>query len=272
MIAPVQIRAISWNLFHGRDAPPNRTLYTLRSRLLRITERDASHVQVNRELFDEFAGIIANASWDVALLQEAPPRWAPGLAKLTEADHQMVLTSRNWLARPSHAIARISPDLIASHEGGSNLTLVRSTAGPIAERREVELRRRPERRAMGFARLESGLCVANLHVTNDQPSLAEEEVRRAAETASEWASDAPLIFGGDFNLRLAETKLYAELEERLGLAGPTSPNAIDHMLVRGLDRVKAPRAWPDRDREVAEDGLRLRLSDHAPVEAAWEMR
>jgi endonuclease/exonuclease/phosphatase family metal-dependent hydrolase len=272
MIAAVQLRVISWNLFHGRDAPPNRALYTWRSRLLRITERDATHVQVNRDLFDEFAAMIATARWDLALLQEAPPRWTSRLAEKSDAEAQVVLTSRNWLARPSHAIARISPDLIASHEGGSNLTLVRRSAGSIVEGREIELRRRPERRMMGFARLESGLCVANLHVTNDRPPLAEEEIRTAAETATAWASDAPLLFGGDFNVRPTETDLYDALERRFGLAGPTSPTAIDHVLARGLQLVEKPRAWPDADREVAGDGLRIRLSDHSPVEGVWEMR
>jgi len=41
----VQIHAISWNLFHGRDAPPDRSLYTWRSRLLKITERGPEYAQ-----------------------------------------------------------------------------------------------------------------------------------------------------------------------------------------------------------------------------------
>jgi endonuclease/exonuclease/phosphatase family metal-dependent hydrolase len=208
----------------------------------------------------------------VILLQESPPRWADGLAERSGAQQHLVLTSRNWLVRPSHAIARVSPDLIASHEGGSNLTLARPPVGAVAERREIELRRRPERRMMGFTRLESGLCVANLHVTNDRPALAEEEIRTAAESATDWAGEAPLILGGDFNLRPAETDLYAELERRFGLAAPTSPSSIDHLLARGLSVIEAPRHWPDRDREVSEGEVRIRLSDHSPIEGAWEMR
>ena len=67
--------ALAWNLFHGRDKPPGRELYTWRSRLLRVTERSATHVQVNRPLLNEFAGYIDSLDWQVALLQEAPPRW-----------------------------------------------------------------------------------------------------------------------------------------------------------------------------------------------------
>ena len=36
----MSIRALCWNIFHGRDAPPDPSLFTLRSKLLRITERD----------------------------------------------------------------------------------------------------------------------------------------------------------------------------------------------------------------------------------------
>src|SRR5215212_3786382 len=77
--APVRkcfvMRVLSWNLYHGRDFPPDEALFTLRSRLLRATERNATHAQVNRPLRDEFAGWIAEHGWDVALLQEAPPLW-----------------------------------------------------------------------------------------------------------------------------------------------------------------------------------------------------
>ena len=71
----MQLTAISWNLFHGRDFPPDPALFTWRSRLLRTTERNATHVQVNRDLLPEFSRLLAAAEWDVALLQECPPRW-----------------------------------------------------------------------------------------------------------------------------------------------------------------------------------------------------
>ena len=69
------MRVLSWNLYHGRDFPPEPALFTLRSRLLGTTERGATHVQVNRPLLDEFARVLDGLEWDVALLQEAPPRW-----------------------------------------------------------------------------------------------------------------------------------------------------------------------------------------------------
>jgi hypothetical protein len=79
-----------------------------------------------------------------------------------------------------------------------------------------------------------------------------------------------MLFGGDLNLRPCESpEAFAELRERFGLAGPAEPDAIDHLLSRGLEAVEPPRRWPPDRREVEEDGLRLRLSDHAPVEARF---
>jgi endonuclease/exonuclease/phosphatase family metal-dependent hydrolase len=263
----VRIRALTWNLFHGRDFPPDPALFTLRSRLLRITERDATHVQVNRDLFGVFSKILAGAEWDVALLQEAPPRWSGRLATACDAEAHRVLTSRNWFGPVTSALASFNPDLIASWEGGSNLTLVR--AGEIAERRSLALRSGlPERRKMAFTRLGSGLCVVNLHASTADP-LAEEEIRLAATTATEWAAGEPLLLGGDFNLRPASSPLFEELEGQ-GFSGPTSPNAIDHLLGHNLPVAKAPTALPPESRELPWHGLRLTASDHAPVVGVFE--
>jgi endonuclease/exonuclease/phosphatase family metal-dependent hydrolase len=274
----VEFTAVSWNLFHGRDFPPDPALFTWRSRLLGIEERNGTHAQVNRELVDEFAAILADAKWDVALLQECPPRFAEPLAAACGAEAHRALTSRNSLAPLRTWIARRNPDLIASGEGGSNLTLVRpgGSLGKIVERRELTIHSgRPERRAMAFTRIAGGedaqICVANLHATNDRPQLATEDVLRAATAAVEWAADAPLLFGGDLNLRPAEDALaFERLESELGLSGVTAPRAIDHLLGRGLEVDAAPTAWPGERRERPHDNLRLRLSDHAPVEGTFQ--
>jgi endonuclease/exonuclease/phosphatase family metal-dependent hydrolase len=282
----MQLTAISWNLFHGRDFPPDPALRTWRSRLLGTSERNATHIQVNRDLLPQFARMLAGAEWDVTLLQECPPRWCGPLARACEAEAHMALTSRNSLAPLRAFAARLNPDLIGAGEGGSNLTLVRNSfrcslstydvdkehrKGGIVERRERTIHRgRPERRTMAFTRTASGLCIANLHATNDRPHMAVEDVRRAAEAASAWAGDAPLLFGGDLNLRPDECPTaFAELQQRFGLAAPTSPRAIDHLLARGLNTVEPPRQWPPERREVRERGLALRLSDHAPVGARF---
>jgi endonuclease/exonuclease/phosphatase family metal-dependent hydrolase len=264
----VEIRALSWNLFHGRDAPPDPSLFTLRSKLLRTTERNDTHVQVNRDLFDEFAGVLARAEWDVALLQESPPRWANPLAVACRAHPHRALTARNRVPAIQGALHTWNPDLIGSWEGGSNLTLARGDG--IAERRELVLRPgRPERRVMAFTRLGNGLCISNLHATTRNQALAEEELREAAAAATGWAGDAPLILGGDFNLRPERSDVFAELEEGHGLRFPTAPDAIDHLLARDLEVLEPPRRWHPEAREIPSDGLALRLSDHAPVEALF---
>ena len=270
----MEFTAVSWNLFHGRDFPPDPALFTWRSRLLRIEERNETHLQVNRELVSEFAALLAAAEWDVALLQECPPRFAAPLAEACGAEAHRVLTSRNSLSPLRTFIARHNPDLIASGEGGSNLTLVRS--GRAVERRELAIHTgRPERRAMAFTRVDLGdgghLCIANLHATNDQPDLATADVLRAAEAATEWAGNSPLLFGGDLNLRPAEDPdAFEALRERFGLDGPTHPRAIDHLLTRNLEIVEPPSAWPPVRRELPRGGLRLRLSDHTPVQARFK--
>jgi endonuclease/exonuclease/phosphatase family metal-dependent hydrolase len=261
------VHVLTWNLFHGRDYPPDPALRTIRSRLTHHRERNQSHVHLNRDLFEEFARTLAKAKWDVALLQECPPRWAPKLVGLCGASGHRVLTSRNWLLPITSRLAARNPELLASWEGGSNLTLVRG--GPVSKLGSVTLRRLPERRAMGLIRRRDGLCVANLHLSENDRRAAEEAIA-AAENAVSWAGDAPLIVGGDFNLRPSQhPEAFAELERRFGLRGATGPNAIDHLLARGLRPDEPPRAWPDEARELIVEGLRLRLSDHAPVGATF---
>jgi endonuclease/exonuclease/phosphatase family metal-dependent hydrolase len=269
----VKFTAIAWNLFHGRDFPPDPELRSWRSRLLRIDERNATHVQVNRDLTKEFATLLSSWSWDIALLQECPPRFAEPLAAACRAEWQRVLTSRNGLAPLRELLARQNPDLMASGEGGSNLTLIRvpGRLGGIAERRELAIHEgEPERRAMAFTRTASGLCIANLHATNDRPKLATEDVLKAARAATEWAGPAPLIFGGDLNLRPEENpEAFARLREDFGIEGETGPRAIDHLLSRGIEVLEPTVAWPPERRELPLDGRALRLSDHAPIEARF---
>jgi len=269
----MQFTALSWNLFHGRDFPPDPALRSWRSRLLRFDERNSTHVQVNRDLTEEFATLLARAEWDVALLQECPPRFAEPLAQACNAEWQRALTSRNSLGALRRLLARQNPDLIASGEGGSNVTLVRvpGKLGGVAERREMAIHEgEPERRSMAFLATASGICVANLHATNDWPRLAEEDVLRAARAAGEWAGGRPLVFGGDLNLRPGkQPRVFRRLREEFGLAPTTAPDAIDHVLCRNLEVVEPPTQWPPEKRELPLEGRALRLSDHAPVQATF---
>ncbi|MEA2419766.1 MAG: hypothetical protein QOE60_1972 [Thermoleophilaceae bacterium] len=237
------MRVLSWNLYHGRATVP-----------------------VRRPLLDEFASLLDRLEWDVALLQEAPPRWFAELASRTRSSGVRVLTSRNWLPPLQARLADLNPHLIASWEGGSNQILVRHP-GRIVEHRRLTLAYWPERRRMQWARLDlpgfGRVCVANLHASAGSVRRAGAEVPRAAAAAVEWSADDPLVFGGDFNLRPApQPEPFEQLRERFDLTAPTGPRAIDHLLARGLRVADPPRPLEREERE-------LRLSDHAPVVAAF---
>ena len=273
---------LSWNLFHGRDSPPDSDLLTWRSRLLRVTERGTTHAQVNCDLFDSFAAVIAEAEWDIALLQECPPRWAEGLAIAADAEAHLALTSRNLplIGRAQGVAAAFNPDLIASWEGGSNLTLVRDVAGvspAIAEREQIRLASRPERRVMALTRLTGGLCVTNLHASKAR-AAAEGELLEGTRIATDWADGAPLVFGGDMNLRPALSgPVFDTLAREHGLRQPTGEWVIDHVLIAGGEIAEAPRQWAPERREVADPtagetrALLVRLSDHAPIAAMFSI-
>ena len=243
-----------------------------------MTERNGTHAQVNRPLLDEFASWIADRDWDVALLQEAPPLWFRALRERTRSNGVRGLTSRNLVPPLQRLGADLNPDLIASWEGGSNQTFVRAP-GRVLEHRNMTLTRTPERRRMVWARvrLRGGetVCVTNLHASAGLPGKATSELLAAAQNAVDWSGNDPLVFGGDMNLRPARDPMpFAELRERFGLGDPTGSHAIDHLLVRGLEVAERPRRLPGEEREVPDEetGLRIRLSDHAPVIARYEVR
>jgi endonuclease/exonuclease/phosphatase family metal-dependent hydrolase len=247
----IVIRALSWNLFHGRDS---------------------TGAGLKRPLLDEFVTVLGREQWDVALLQEAPPRWFSALRQRLDAHGEMVLTSRNWGSAVRGWIADRRPDLIKSNEGGSNQLLVREP-WRMVETDELTLARWPERRRAMRVRIEqegAALTVVNLHASANRPVAAARELRHAAE----WAGEGPLLLGGDFNLRPAlQPEIFDELRERFGLAPSTGPDAIDHVLARGLEVVEQPQRLPPERRELdAEERTRLRLSDHAPVLAAFAIK
>ena len=117
------------------------------------------------------------------------------------------------------------------------------------------------------------LCVAVVHLTTRLPAAARGEAAAAAASAVRWSAHAPLVLGGDLNLSpRSAPETFEDLEARHGLAPPTAPGAIDHLLARGLRVVEPPWALADAGREVpGPGGLSLRLSDHAPVVARFAL-
>jgi endonuclease/exonuclease/phosphatase family metal-dependent hydrolase len=251
----IVVRALTWNLFHGRDVPVE--------------------LDYKRSLRAEFAALLSRFDWDIALLQEAPPRWFQELAFKSGANGRMLKTSRNQLGALRGWIADRNPDLIKSAEGGSNQILIRPS-WRIVEERRLTLAHLPERRRLQWLRLQhasgAALCVANLHASAHKPARAAQEVERAAHAALEWSGGRPLVFGGDFNVRPAEQPwLFDHLAAR-GFSPPTGPKLIDHLLAHGAHVLEPPRQLAAERREVRAGGAaRVRLSDHAVVAGAFDV-
>ena len=281
----MNFRVLSWNLYHGRDFPPGPGGNEpgvppggFGWKVLGRPVRGKKHLRLNRDLFNEFAAFLAAAKWDVALLQEVPPRWVRRLAEATGASGRVALTSRNWLRPVMSPLARIRPQLIGSWEGGSNLILVRNAVpglagfrpgNEIAGFRKATLTWVPERRVTTMVELGCGLCVANFHASTGERSVG--DVMRAGRLADAKAGERPLILGGDFNLRPRSSDAFERLGGEFGLSGPTSPGSIDHLLSRGVEVLESAQAWPAARRDVPdpETGLMIRLSDHAPLVARF---
>jgi endonuclease/exonuclease/phosphatase family metal-dependent hydrolase len=196
----MSLRVLTWNLFHGRSAPP-----------------------AGRTLQREFAAALAGWEWDVALLQEVPPWWPARLAGATRAVERHVLTSRNWLAPLRRGIGERWPDLIRSNAGGANAILARRAA--IVEHRRLRLRWLPERRWLHAIRLDSGTWVANVHATVPRADPAQRDLQRALAAALGWSAGAPLVFGGDLNQR------HPRVPGLVHAAG----HHVDHVFARGLE-------------------------------------
>jgi endonuclease/exonuclease/phosphatase family metal-dependent hydrolase len=189
----------------------------------------------------EFGAALARWEWDVALLQEVPHWWAPRLGAAAGAEHRRALTARNWLPPLQRALAARFPDALKSGAGGSNVILARRQ---IAEHRHRRLRCWPERRVVHAVRLGDGLWAANLHATVHNPPRAAADLERARAAAIEWADGAPVVVGGDFNMRRPQLAGFVH-------AGTSN---VDHVFAHGLE--------PAGEAEVIERG---HLSDHAPL-------
>lgn len=224
---------LSWNLFHGRSLPGAR-----------------------RALLAEFADCLAGWRWDVALLQEVPPWWPVQLARRTHAEQCRALTSRNALLPLRRLIAERRPEAIKSNGGGCNAVLSRT---PIAAHRTVRLRARPERRVAQLVRLADGTCVANYHAST-RVALADDELARLWQLALDFAAGAPLILGGDLNLRSP--------------VAPASAGHVTHLGARDVDHVFARGAVALGDAQVLDrhvelsGGRSVELSDHPPLRVA----
>lgn len=229
---------------------------------------------LNRSLRREFGERLAEAGWDIALLQEVPVGWLGGLAEQAGAVGRFALTSRNWMSPVTAPIWNRRPHLVGSWEGGSNLILVRKCQTIVPGRSGAfTLRLRPERRRLNFVEIEGGPVIFNLHASTGMPR-APEDILRAASLADRRAAGQPIVFGGDLNVRpeLAPW-LFDRLADDHGLELPegASPDSIDQILSAGALFANSKRpasGW--REFRDPDSGLMARLSDHDPVLATVE--
>ena len=115
------------------------------------------------------------------------------------------------------------------------------------------------------------LAAANLHATSDDRAASAREVETAAERAVDWAGDVPAAVRRRLQPAAArEPRSVRAAARALRPAGADRPGSLDHVLGRGLEVVRRP-ARLDRDIPGPE-GLRIRLSDHAPVVASFGMK
>lgn len=215
----MRLRVLTWNLMHGRAQPP-----------------------AGRDLRREFTAALAGWKWDVALLQEVPPWWPARLGAELEAEYRYVLTSRNGLLAARRMIATRWPDLIRSNGGGCNAILARHDR--IVAHRSLRLTRFPERRWAHGAFLACGFWVVNLHASADV-IRAKRDGELAAGASQAWAGRAPLVLGGDFNLRKPRFDGLRHVGER----------DVDHIFIGDGVELADPA-------EVLDRGS---LSDHPPL-------
>ena len=176
------------------------------------------------------------------MLQEVPPWWPPRSPPRRGAQQRTQLTSRNRLLPLRRAISDRNPDILKSNGGGCERDPRARRA--IDEHRAERLRRQPEARWVHGVRLAGAGWVVNVHSHNHPEPAARADTERRRRGARRWAGGAPLVFGGDVNLRRAR------LPGLVHVAG----NHVDHLFTDG----RAGR----RRGEVLDRGP---LSDHPPV-------
>jgi hypothetical protein len=292
------LRALTWNLFHGRDGLPG--LGPSRASTWRgAPVDDGRHLHLNRKLTGLMARRLAAWSPDVCALQEVPTAAIGELVAVTGM--RAVWTTTGPLIGPARlrdALGARNPDLWRTHEGNANVLLLGARIAPVAgsaravrlnpprEMARAALRWRlgagelarwlpePRRAVMLRAATPEGaeIALACAHCQNARdPRVTGLEIDRAARALLALAGDGPAILAGDLNARADHPALAGLAAAGWDGAGPGGDLAVDHILHRGLEAVEAPRRLAPGDREVGVRWRgrqrRVRLSDHDPVVA-----
>ena len=265
----------TWNVFHGNTSPAQR-----------------------RSMLPEALRLAVSGEPDVVCLQELPAWSFERLEAWTEYAAETALAAPPMLGPlPSTAeigrrITALNQGLLRSAFSGQGNAILVSPRLQIVDRQTLVLNpwsfRRAEARRLGLgviARLAWGkerrvcqavrirdgdrtLVVANMHATSypADDRLPDVELRRAFAFADRFAgANEPAIVAGDLNVVLERSRTLQDVTSRAPAFSQPGPG-IDHVLVRGLELVSGPTAWPPERRE--HDGALI--SDHAPVEVVVE--
>ena len=243
------------------------------------TERNATHVQVNRDLLRRVRRAARRGGVGRGAAAGVPAALARAAGARPAGPRRTACSPRATRSAPLRAARRPPqprPDRLRRGRLQPDPGPRRRGAALGADRRapRADDPRGPAR-APGDGvhphRLRA-LCVANLHATNDRPELATEDVLRAARgrdragPATRRCSSAATSTCGPAE----NPAVFEELRERFGLAAPDRARRDRPPARRaGSTVVEPPHPWPPERRELREDGLALRLSDHAPVEARF---
>jgi endonuclease/exonuclease/phosphatase family metal-dependent hydrolase len=262
----VRLLVRTWNVFHGNALPPERHAFL------------ADAVQ-----------LVSADGPDIVLLQELPV-WSlrhlcarSGMTDVGDAARRPMLGPFPSTAEIGRVLTDLHHGLFRSAFTGQANAILLGEGLKLLDHRHLVLnpwsfRRRldvgfaaqaawaKERRGCQVVRLArdgSTFIVANLHATsNHDKRLADAELLRAATFVDGFANPGePVVFGGDFNVTVRNSRTLPELTGSEWDFEGATPTGIDHILVRGL-RAQAPARWPLERRRV---GGRV-LSDHAPVE------
>ena len=244
----------SWNLFHGRTAPPARHAYL--EEMVSLATADQPDMLCLQELPAWAIRHLEDWSGMTAVADVACKPWLPGaLAKMVTDLH--------------HGFFR------AAFAGQANATLLAPQLR-VLEHTRLVLNPRPlvgvlprlpfvrERRVCQVVRIEltnkSTVLVGNLHTSNDRAAADAELLRAAAFLEAVARERESVVLAGDFNLRPAQSSALAQLtSSQWGFSAPG--DGIDHVLVRGVS-ASPLETWPLERR--SQNGRVL--SDHAPVE------
>jgi endonuclease/exonuclease/phosphatase family metal-dependent hydrolase len=261
----------SWNVFHGNAKPPERRAFL--EEMVRLATRDRPDVLCLQEVpVWALDHLRAWSGMSAVGAVAAPPRIGPlpstaEVGRVLTSLHQGLL--RSAFSGQANAVL-VAPPLRVVDE---HVLVLNERRFRRAQARwlELDLVARlawaKERRVCQAVRVRKDdgatVLVGNLHATSYPADrrLADAEVLRAAAFVDGLAAvDEPIVLGGDFNVRVEESRTLADLAgPEWGFSAPDE--GIDHVLVRGLEAGPPQRWAPERRRLHG----RL-LSDHAPVE------